>query len=193
MDIFPSILCPRGLPACINQPLTTPKTTGINQKPTNNRPIPRARDPKHLTLNHPPTMQAQRGQPYAIHRIRTPIAPLPAQIQGIRKVRTGNREPRRTRALILRVEGPSAAWDGEVPCRVVERCEDGHPRRQLVGVVADDEDTGLEVWVLGTRGGGVECMDVQVSLGGLGVVRPGGARTEVDAVAFVPLCDEDVC
>jgi hypothetical protein len=145
---------------------------------TNNSPIPRTRNPQRLALHLPPTVQTQRRQPDTIHRIRALLTPLPSQVQPLLELflRDRDRERRRGRALEPDVERPRAARDREVPRRAAQRREHGHPRRELVRVVPDDEHPAREVrlhsGVATGVGGGVEGVDVQRRLGGGGVVGP---------------------
>ena len=44
----------------------------------------------------------------------------------------------------LLVKGPGTAWDGEIPRRTLEGCDEREPRRQFV-CVSNEERIGLEV------------------------------------------------
>ena len=135
------------------------------------------------------------------------MAPLALEIQPRQKrflVIRGQVHPRihRRRAHEPRVKRPRAARNREVPRRAFERRDQRDPRRQLVGVVPNQKRARSEV----TRGhgrarrrGGVLGLDVQrrvervhVERGArvCGVVCPGGARAEVDAVPAIALGDE---
>lgn len=169
-------------------------------------PVSCARDPKCIALyvpSHPPT---QLGEPNPIHRILTLMTTLPFQIQPIQKrtvidERGRVDKGRRRRAREPLVKRPGTARDRKIPGCVLEGRHEREPRRQFVRVVADEERAGLEVGYgagfVVRRGPDVlrwvERVHVQGGTRVFGVVIPGDACPEVDAVAVVALGNENVC
>ncbi len=81
-------------------------------KLTNDSPVPRTWDTQHLDLNGPPTMYAQRRQPYPIECVRAACSTFSAA--EVERLGIDGTEWYVPRAIESCVEGPCAAWDGEV-------------------------------------------------------------------------------
>lgn len=141
-------------------------------------------------------MHAQRRQPDTIHRVRALIAPLPAQIERLYEVLAGYRERRGRRTLEFLIKRPRAAGYGNIPHGIMQRGEHREPRCELVSVVSDDEDARPKVKLCKRRAGigssGIESVHFQRCLGRFRVMVPGCACAQIDAVAVVALCDENM-
>ena len=161
---------------------------------TDDGPVPRARDPQHLDLDRPPTMHAQRRQPHAIERIRRRTAltaslalatfAATVAIAEVERRSIHDTERNVAGAIESRIERPGAARDGEVSRRVESRREYGHPGRQLVRVVPDQEAVWWEEAEEGVRfcfcaaaaTRRIEGAHEEMRLGLGRIVRPGRAR-----------------
>lgn len=151
---------------------------------TNDRPIPRAWDPQHLDLDRPPTVHTQRRQPHPVQRIRAPGAlPCAAEVQRL-SIDIVARNI--TRTIEARVEAPRTARYREIPGRACTRRKQGHPRREFICVVPDEEalcgEEGVQIHCCG-----IERAHEKARLRRGRVVRPGRARAQVEAVSRVTL------
>jgi hypothetical protein len=129
-------------------------------------------------------VHTQRRQPHPVQRIRAPHAlPGTAEVQRL-SIDIAVRDV--TRAIEAGVEPPRATRYREVPRGACSSRKQGHPRREFICVVPNEEalcwEEGLQIGSCG-----IERAHEKARLGRGGVVRPGRARAQVEAVSSVVL------
>jgi hypothetical protein len=89
-------------------------------------------------------MQAERGQPDTIHRVRTGSVPIPRKVKRIGKIGSGDWEGGGAGSFIAHVECPCTARNGQVARGSMKGRENRDPRREFIRMVPDYEHAFLK-------------------------------------------------